>query len=105
MYVFHQVFGKVLNFSMSELLILYKYDQNDKENWHKEMPETGVLFSSWGEYIYGIPFTVIGDWPVSPPNLYGSFTLRKRKMAFGCLMKNQTEKIKRLFLSHVSIPR
>lgn len=102
MYVFHQVFGKVLDFSMSGLLFLYQYDQNDKENWHEEMPHTGVLFPSREDYIYGIPFTVISDGPVSLPNWYGSFALRKRRIAFGCLTENQTEKIERLVLNYVS---
>lgn len=61
MYVFHQVFGKVLDFNMSGLHFLYQYDQNDQENWHEEMPDTGVLFPSWENYIYGIPFTVVSD--------------------------------------------
>ena len=102
MYVFHQFFGKVLDCSMSELLFLYQYDQNDKEIWHEEMPDTGVLFPCWEDYIYGIPFTVVSDWHVSPPNWWDSFALRQRRIAFGCLTENQTEKIERLLLSHVA---
>jgi hypothetical protein len=101
LYVFHQVFGKVLEFSISELLFLYQYDQNDKEIWHEEIPDTGVLFPSWEDYIYGIPFTIVYDRPVSPPNWWGSFVLRQRRIAFGCLTENQTERIERLLLSHV----
>ena len=101
MYVFHQVFGKVLEFNMSELLFLYKYDHIDTENWHEEIPDTGVLFSSLEDYIYGIPFTVVSDWPIYPPNWFGSFALRQRRIAFGCLTENQTEKIEKLLLSHL----
>ena len=99
-YVFHYDFGKVLDISMGGLL--FQYNQDDIFDRPKEMPDTGVLLFC-GDFLDRIPFTVVSDWPVSPTHMLGSFNVRKRRIAFGCLTEHQTEKIERLLMSHVSI--
>ena len=104
-YVFHCDFGKVLDISMGGLVFTYIYD---KENSNEQIPEKGVLFFSCEDkdnYIDSMPFDTVSDLAVSKPNLKNSWSTRQRRISFGKLSENQTEKLERLILKHINIPQ
>ncbi|MBI5559012.1 MAG: PilZ domain-containing protein [Deltaproteobacteria bacterium] len=104
-YVFQGDFGKIIDISMGGLLFTYIFD---KESLNEETPDKGVLFFSSGgrdDYIDSIPFTTVSDSAVPRPRPLNSCVVMQRRIAFGKLTENQTERLERLLLKHISLPR
>lgn len=100
MYVFHNEIGMVLDIGMDGLSFVYVADNDPPETF----PAEGMVFSSDGRHIQGIPFEIVSDHMQS--RFFSSdYFVRERRIRFGELSIGLVTQLECFILKYAHIPQ